>query len=231
MVNNKKELKLTGILTLVIVLFSYLSPSCLAQTDTNFWFAAPEVINAHGDRPIFLRIASLDQPAVISISEPANNAFATINFNLAANSSKSIDLTPFIDLIEDKPVNQVLNFGLFISSTAKITAYYEVDNPINPEIFALKGKNALGTEFFTPFQNFTNNGQGYSSFEIVATENNTTTDHAYKSDCGTCSKYHIYNHIEQRSDLFGNSSKPSGQSTSGRFTYCFQQTRCRDRKR
>ncbi len=31
----------------------------------------------------------------------------------------------------------------------------------------------MGTEFYTPFQNFTKNGVGYSSFDIVATEDNT----------------------------------------------------------
>ena len=159
---------------ILVVLIGYLSPSCMAQTDTTFWFAAPEVINAHGDRPIYLRVASLDQSAVVTVSQPANNAFSAITVNLAANSSQSIDLTSFIDIIEDKPANQVLNFGILIRSTTKITAYYEVNSPINPEIFALKGRNALGTEFYTPFQNFTDNVQGYSSFEIVATEDNTT---------------------------------------------------------
>ena len=49
----------------------------------------------------------------------------------------------------------------------------------NPEIFSLKGKNALGTSFFVPFQNKIENSSAYSplpysSFDIVATEDNTT---------------------------------------------------------
>ena len=39
-----------------------------------------------------------------------------------------------------------------------ISAYYEVSHVNNPDIFALKGDNALGTSFHLPFQNFTDNG-------------------------------------------------------------------------
>ena len=60
-----------------------------------------------------------------------------------------------------------------IKASTEITAYYEVGILYNPEIFSLKGQNALGTEFYTPFQNFANNGVGYSSFDIIATEDNT----------------------------------------------------------
>ena len=37
-------------------------------------------------------------------------------------------------------------------SRLDITAYYEENNTNNPEMFALKGQNALGSRFFTSFQ-------------------------------------------------------------------------------
>ena len=43
-----------------------------AQLDTLFWFVAPEVAQNHGDRPIVFRFASLNTPAVVTISQPAN---------------------------------------------------------------------------------------------------------------------------------------------------------------
>lgn len=148
-----------------------------AQLDTLFWFVAPEVAQTHGDRPIVFRFASLGNPATITISQPANPTFPVQTVNLAANTAQTIDLTPWIDIIENKPANTILNYGFKITSTAQITAYYEV-NPTcncNPDIFSLKGKNALGTSFFTPFQNFlTNASYARSAFNIVATENNTT---------------------------------------------------------
>ncbi|MFM7467196.1 MAG: hypothetical protein ACKO2O_04760, partial [Crocinitomicaceae bacterium] len=147
------------------------------QLDTTFWFVAPEVAQNHGDRPIVLRFATLANPAVITVSQPANPSFPTQVLNLAANSAQTLDLTNWIDIIENKPANTILNFGFKITATSQITAYYEVTPSCNcnPDIFALKGKNALGTAFLTPFQNFLNNASyARSGFNIVATENNTT---------------------------------------------------------
>ena len=146
-----------------------------AQIDTAFWFVAPEVWEGHDDRPIYLRFASLNDPAVITIKQPANEIFPTQTINLNANDAQSINITEWIDIIENKPVNQVLNYGLYISSTAPITAYYEEASNNNPDLFALKGKNALGTEFFTPFQSLLNSNysQSKAGIDIIATEDNT----------------------------------------------------------
>ncbi|RYF10162.1 MAG: hypothetical protein EOO40_05675 [Deltaproteobacteria bacterium] len=45
--------------------------------------------------------------------------------------------------------NAVADKGILITSSSDITAYYEVVSTCNcnPELFALKGKSALGTEF------------------------------------------------------------------------------------
>ena len=148
-----------------------------AQLDTSFWFVAPEVAISHGDRPIVFRFASLNDPATITIVQPANPTFPVQTINLAANSAQTVDLTNWIDIIENKPANSILNFGFKITSTVPVTAYYEVTPSCNcnPDIFSLKGKNALGTAFMTPFQNFLNNASyARSAFNIVATENNTT---------------------------------------------------------
>ena len=150
--------------------------SLQAQVDTKFWFVAPEVTSDHADRPIFIRVSSFSQ-ATVTITQPANPSFVPIIQNLGANSSASINLTDFIDNIENKPENTVLNYGILVESTSPITAYYEVNASNNPDIFALKGNNALGTDFFIPLQNFYNVGtygvQPRAGFDIVATENNT----------------------------------------------------------
>ncbi|MFN8300029.1 MAG: gliding motility-associated C-terminal domain-containing protein [Chitinophagales bacterium] len=155
-----------------------------AQTDTVFWFAAPEVsIDASNfDRPIVLRITSYSQAATVSISQPAGGGMPTQNVTVPANSTQTVDITTWIDQIENKPANTTLNYGLYISSTAPVTIYYEVVSSqcqCNPEIFVLKGGNALGTDFFIPSQNYLDNNPGYSpvpysAFDMVATQNNTT---------------------------------------------------------
>ena len=103
-----------------------------AQTDTAFWFVAPEVWAGHSDSPIYLRFASFDSPATISITQPANVGFPEQTINLNANDAQSINLTNWLDIIENKPVNQILNYGIYISSTAPITAYYEEASTNNP---------------------------------------------------------------------------------------------------
>ncbi|HXA03173.1 MAG TPA: gliding motility-associated C-terminal domain-containing protein [Cytophagaceae bacterium] len=152
-----------------------------AQTDTEFWFAVPEVTSLHADRPIYLRISSLNKAATITISQPANAVFPVLTRTIAANSSTFFDLTEYIDLLENGKPDFADNKGLFIKSTSEITAYYEVYGTgtygvVNTDIFVLKGRNALGTEFYTPFQTYWDNYSGinaWSSFDIVATENNT----------------------------------------------------------
>jgi hypothetical protein len=58
----------------VWLFFVCLATTIHAQTDTAFWFAAPEVTynngNIHGDRPIYLRFTALAQDAVVTISQP-----------------------------------------------------------------------------------------------------------------------------------------------------------------
>ncbi|HNY03311.1 MAG TPA: hypothetical protein PKG48_12015, partial [Bacteroidales bacterium] len=152
----------------------------LSQTNTDFWFAAPEVTSGHGDNPIYLRLTSFSEPATVTVSEPANAAnFATQTFTLASNSTYTLNLTASKDQVESKPPNSILDLGLHIHSSAPITAYYEEASTNNPEIFILKGNNAMGTSFVIPSQNVLYNHaplnpSAYNSFDIVATENNTT---------------------------------------------------------
>ena len=165
---------------LFILLFGF-AQAAFAQTSTEFWFAPPEVTAGHGSNggePIFLRIATGVDPATVTIDQPANGSFTPIVLNIAANTSVTEDLSAFIEDLETKPANTVLNTGLRVVSTTEITCIYEVSTQFNPDIWALKGQNGLGTEFYAPIQNLWRNGvytpTPYTSFDIVATEDNTT---------------------------------------------------------
>ncbi len=166
-------------ITSFIVLSLLLCNSVIAQIDNVFWFAAPDATSGHGEAPVSLRMAAFDQAATVTITQPANPAFVPITSNIPANSAVEVDMTPFLASLENQPGDVVLNKGLKIVSTANITAYYEIITSCqcNPEIFALKGKNALGTSFYTPFQTlWINNGyfpQPNASVDIVATNDNT----------------------------------------------------------
>ncbi|MCS7003697.1 MAG: gliding motility-associated C-terminal domain-containing protein [Cytophagales bacterium] len=166
---------------LLLIRFSY------AQTGTEFWFVVPEVISSsdatnrgrtaleglHGDRPGVIRLSSLNQPTTVTISRPANPSFKPRIINLGAFETRT-DTIQDIDDAENWPPNTVLNKGIFIKATAPITAYYEEASNNNPEIFPLKGNNALGRLFYIPSQNEFRNQRGSAAFDIVAIEDNTT---------------------------------------------------------
>lgn len=170
---------------ILLYLLLFTTQNLFCQFDTLFWFAAPEVsqANLNFDRPIYVWLTSSSQPSQVTISQPANTIFTPIVVNLGANSTQFVNLTAWIDQIETKPPNQILNYGLKISATNPINAYYEVLSLqclCNPEIYVFKGKNSLGTNFMIPMQNMLNNASHssytptpYSSFVIVSTEDST----------------------------------------------------------
>lgn len=168
----RKAVFLLGVLPLFLL-------TVRAQKDTLFWFVAPEATSAHGDAPVYFRLSSFGSNADVTIDQPANPGFVPIQVSIAPNSSQTVDLTPFLATTENTPPDQVLNYGYRIRSNAIISAYYEVFTSCqcNPEIYALKGKNALGTEFRIPFNDFWPNGTysppALTAIDIVATEDNT----------------------------------------------------------
>ena len=172
------NMKLSGkiIITALLCIGSIRSYS---QADTQFWFAAPDLQQAHGDRPIFLRMAASKLAATVTISIPANPGFSPITIAIAANSSQSVDLTPFIGNIENGGPNVAYQKGLLIIASAPIACYYDIAHPNNGDMYALKGKNGLGKKFTIPLQMDFNNRTAVNTpyttdFIIVATEDNTS---------------------------------------------------------
>lgn len=177
----------------IALLLSFFINNIYAQVDTSFWFAVPYVTGAHAKKPVYLRLATFGRTN-INISQPANPNPSGYSRDISVLDAQSIsiDLTPYLkDYLEDSLIGVPLNRGLHIKSDGPITAYYEVlgttsEGIRNSDIFVLKGTNALGTEFYTPFQNkFANDVQGdtlyswyqndaYSSIDIVATEDGST---------------------------------------------------------
>lgn len=164
--------------TVAILFLLTFSLDAYTQVDTEFWFAPPEVTAGHGDRPVFLRLSTLDKGAVVTILQPARNNVQLAVANIGANTTQTIDLSAHLSRLETSQAAVVMSTGIRIISSAPITAYYEVGAPLNSDIFALKGRNAIGNKFVIPAQNFYNNSGQYSphpssSFDIVATQNNT----------------------------------------------------------
>jgi len=154
-----------------------------AQKDTLFWFAAPASSsnNSNFNIPIVMRITTYGQAATVTITQPAGTMPPQV-VNIAASSTQTVDLSAWLNIIETKPPDVVLNYGLMAQSTVPVSIYYEVVSSYcncNPEMFVLKGHNALGTDFYVPGQNFMDNNSSYTplpynSFDIIATQDNTT---------------------------------------------------------
>ncbi len=150
-----------------------------SQIDTSFWFVAPDISQGLGDRPIYLYFNTYSQAATLKVRQPANGAFVAITKVIPANSIDSVNLTAFIATIENNTANSVLNNGLYISSTQKISVLYSIRSATNKEYLSLKGPKALGVDFYVPMQEFWNQApatspKSFSSFDIVASQNNTT---------------------------------------------------------
>ena len=190
-----------------LTLFFIANLESIAQTDSIFWFAAPAVINAHGDGPVILRLSNPDpsQAVTINISMPAMGAADPIkkilgitSITIPAGGTSNIDLTPILNA-DPEGLNKLELFptgdkkeskGIRLQSvdSQKFTVYYENlgsggtrtnPNGSNAEIMVLKGQNAFGKEFYTPFQSRLPNeffgNRPYSSVDIVATEPGVTT--------------------------------------------------------
>ena len=163
----------------ILVITLLLSSVCHAQTDTVFWFAPPDLPNFastdYGETPIRLVFHSYDQPATVTVEQPANSFFPTTTILLHPYDVDTLGLSQFVDSIETKPINTVLNRGFYIHSTAPITCYYQCTST-NRETYTLKGRNALGTDFQVLAPKWhvgwgiPNEGE---SFEIIATEDST----------------------------------------------------------
>ncbi len=166
-----------------------ISIQSFSQIDDEFWFVVPELSHRGntGGTPGTLRLATMELDATVTVSMPANPAFTDIIVNIAANSSAAVDLSNMIDVaaspgitgLENKALTAdgINNFGLHITATNMITAYWEINYTAGSDLWTLKGSNGLGTEFYTPFQNSTFTfplvPQAYSAIDVVATQSPT----------------------------------------------------------
>ncbi|MFO7659261.1 MAG: PKD domain-containing protein [Bacteroidales bacterium] len=170
--------------------------SAFGQIDNEFWFGAPDVTGGHTcgtnptpghGRPVSIYVTA-EQATTVKIEMPGNPFYTPEEFSLSAGEHRKVQITPTYtpDVFENVPMSYPPGVGQTIhkkafhitSSPGNITAYYELDNDCNRDIFAFKGKNALGTDFYVSTQNYFNNGSysptPYSGFIIVATEDGTT---------------------------------------------------------
>jgi hypothetical protein len=112
-----------------------------AQTDREFWFAAPDVSSVHGSgnkngSPIYFHVTAV-YPTTVTIERPADPGFTPITFDLAQLEHRTIQLDAFMtyDQIENYPLplaTGVQQKGFKITADpGEVTEYYELDNFYN----------------------------------------------------------------------------------------------------
>jgi len=179
---------------LIVVILFFCNQRIQAQVDTEFWFVAPEITPYHdhpGGRPIRFIITNMNPevPGEVTIAMPNNPLFDSVVVKIPAGIPQIVDVSgPNVgdESIVENQMNNLdsiagkSNKGIHITSNAFITVGYEVSSNMgnNVELFSLKGKNGLGNEFYTIFQNSMYNHpistvSAYSAFDIVFTQDNT----------------------------------------------------------
>ncbi|MDR3261758.1 MAG: T9SS type A sorting domain-containing protein, partial [Tannerella sp.] len=158
--------------------------------DNEFWFVAPDVLHNHGDRPVMFVFSNPDplNPVEVTLQlKAAGTTVPSVTVTVPAGGAQVVSSAGPIDIDDvENPIassGTPTDFGIHITTDGgKILAYYMVAHEYQRDLFALKGKQALGTDFYTPFQGITQDfpqGTGavsdlaHSQIDIVATENNT----------------------------------------------------------
>ena len=178
------------------------SQSVFSQVDTAFWFAVPKLAHTHVHWPIVLVVSNTEsQQATVTVTKAASGQQVGTPFTVPANGSATMTLVSNEAGLNgyECEYNTISPHGLYIQSNRKINAYVALQNN-NSEIYALKGGNALGTQFFVPMQFQYTTGNGNQSdgtygtcrnaVEIIATEDNTTVTITPSQTCGTGSNQH-----------------------------------------
>ena len=139
--------------------------STYAQTDTEFWFAVPE--NARDGNEKFC-ISSYERPAMVTISMPADPTFQPLRVQLDAFDYAERSVESLRDRIQTTATGGVQQKGILIQSTQPVAVYYAMPNN-DSEVYTLKGRNALGTEFVVPMQ-YERRAGSPARIEVVAAE-------------------------------------------------------------
>lgn len=197
--------KLRNIITIFILCL--ISLNTVAQTDSIFWFAVPLLTNKHDGPPYAdLTITARDTKNKTSfkITQPYNPSFTILD-----TIDPSVSLTKNFNFPQAQLYNfsnnlydVVSNSALYIKTDSNkyVNAYFEFHRGNNnPDIFSLKGGNALGQDFWIPFQKQWSNQEydnfpAFSQIVIVATMNNTSVTVTFKNDeYGYAAGTHVFN--------------------------------------
>ena len=182
---------------LLLLLMCLCTLAGLQAQDTEFWFVAPQSgINTLDNGGFVFTNTSQANSATVKITYYKTGYTETITIGPGQGARRTIDHSFSTANVENMMINagNVVPGGIHIESTEKLIVYYVFDALYTKDIFTLKGKAALGTEFFVPqtTDGFYINGDpgtgnsyrhAFDQIDIVATEDNTTVTVTLTRDC------------------------------------------------
>jgi gliding motility-associated-like protein len=164
---------------LYVALFLLFFTVSFSQTDTSFWFVAPDISATLGDNPINLHVHTYNQAATVYVRQPANPGGVNATLTIPANTVMVLNLTGSLSAVESAPVNSVSSKGLYISSNANVAVFYSIGAANSKEMISLKGSRAKGTDFYLPVPNSLTTASTYTDggvgCDVVATGTGVTT--------------------------------------------------------
>ncbi|OFX26935.1 MAG: hypothetical protein A2041_13355, partial [Bacteroidetes bacterium GWA2_31_9b] len=186
----KRQFKKYYLFLIITVLFIN---SSLAQTDTLFWFAVPYGTSLHSTREanIVLTATDMDDITNIIITQPYNPIMDTIFVTIdplipPATADIHFNNAQLVEIMNNtyiqdatNPNPRISNCAIKIEADREITAYYEYQRLyLNNDIFSLKGTNAMGQDFWVPFQSRWDNHSynvdpAFAQIIVAATKPNT----------------------------------------------------------
>ena len=177
------------LLFLFLALFSVISVT--KAQDTEFWFAAP---NTSSNGAAFLMLTNVSGiTANVSIEIWGGNTTPNIETitippggYFRKNWSSSNEVASPVNL-----AGTVTYYGMYIASDQSLTGYYAANKADVKDLYAFKGKNALGDNFYVPFQHdhyfraFDGINENFSPelVNIVVTEDGTDIEFTPLVDC------------------------------------------------
>jgi hypothetical protein len=186
-----KSKRYAGLLCLLLLLFCATAKAQVEVGDTEFWFVAPDLDGRNmcgmgpdpGDSPMMILITNGSaQTAHVNLRLYKGNLPMDIPQTVLTGESWRY-VIPDKGWIENPTASagNVTGYGVHITSDVKVTAYYQTQASCNQELFALKGKPALGTFFYVPMIHdsyYYTGALGYypnarDQIDIVATEDGT----------------------------------------------------------
>ncbi|MGP1422252.1 MAG: hypothetical protein ACTTKI_11835, partial [Tannerella sp.] len=138
---------------LLLLLMCLCTLAGLQAQDTEFWFVAPQSgIQTLNNGGFVFTNTSQANSATVKITYYKTGYTETITIGPGQGARRIIDQAFSTANVENMMINagNVVPGGIHIESTEKLVAYYMFDASATKDIFALKGKAALGTEFFVP---------------------------------------------------------------------------------